>query len=131
MSNIILFATNSACSDLSIYLSIYIYIYIYIYKLKRNIYCYYAPVKSHHHSFSIATLSTNFQHFFNSFLFLINLSTYCYTFSNFSHFFYIFISPLLSTLISFSFIPLSFFTFGFSYSPPLTINLQFSFSFYT
>ena len=32
--------------------------------------------------------------------FLINFSTYCYTFSNFSSSFYLFISPLLYTLIS-------------------------------
>ena len=79
-----------------------------------------------------ATSSTHVQHslLFLTF-FLINFSTYYYTFSNFSPHFYLFIFPLLYTLISlflYFFIFLYFWLFLF---PPLTINLQFSLSFYT
>ena len=90
--------------------------------LKCNIYsCYYVPVKLHqqlHHPpiFNI--------------LFLISFSTYYYIFLNFSHPFYLFISPLLSALISLFLYPFIFFYFLLSYFPPLTINLQFSFPFY-
>ena len=43
--------------------------------------------------------------------FLINFQTYCYTFSNFSPPFYLFISLLLSTLISFFLYPFIFLYF--------------------
>ena len=52
-------------------------------------------------------------------MFLINFSTYCYTFSNFFPLFYMFISPLLSTLKSlflYPFIFLYFWLFLFSSS---------------
>ena len=66
-------------------------------KLKRSIYYYYTPVEPYqqpHHPpiFNILSLSLLF------FFFFFNFPIYCYTFSNFS-LFYIFISPLLSTLI--------------------------------
>ena len=93
----------------------------------------------------MAASSTSFLHslLFLILLLLINFLTYCYTFSNFSPPFYIFISLLLFTLISLFlylplfiyfatlYLPLSSFIFYFSYSPPLTINLQFSSLFYS
>ena len=54
-------------------------------------------IEPHHHP-PIFNIISFF--FFNFFLFLINFSIYCFTFSNFFPLFYIFISPLLSILIS-------------------------------
>ena len=71
--------------------------------------CYYTLVKPHHPPiFNILSLIFIF--------FLINFPTYCYTLSNFFHKFYIFISSLLSTLIShllYPFIFLDFLLFSF------------------
>ena len=79
-----------------------------------------------------ATSSTHVQHslLFLTF-FLINISTYYYTFFNFSPPFYLFIFPLLYTLISFFLYLFIFLYFLFFLFPPLTINLQFYLSFYT
>ena len=77
--------------------------------MKRNIYCYYAPVKSHQQSYYPPIFNILFL-IFNSF-FLINFSTYCYTFSNFSPLFYLFFSQLLSTLISHFLYPFIFLNF--------------------
>ena len=63
--------------------------------------------------------------------FLINISTYYYTFFNFSPPFYLFIFPLLYTLISLFLYLFIFLYFLLFLSLPLTINLQFSLSFYT
>ena len=86
------------------------YIYIYKYKLKRSIYCCHVPIEWYqwtHHPL------------YNSFFYLVNFLTYCYTFSNFSSLFYLFITPLLSTLLSlfhYQFIFLYFLIFLFSSS---------------
>ena len=77
--------------------------------MKRNIYCCYAPVKSHQRSYYPPIFNILFL-IFNSF-FLINFSTYCYTFSNFSPLFYLFFSQLLSTLISHFLYPFIFLNF--------------------
>ena len=95
----------------------------YIWKLKRNIYCCYTLVEPRQRHI-IHTFLT-FSLIFNSF-YIIHLSTYHYIFSNF----FLFISPLSSTLISLFLYPFIFFYFLLSYFPPLTINLQFSFPFY-
>ena len=85
-------------------------IYIYIYKLKQSIYCCHVPIESYqwtHHPL------------YNSFFYLVNFLTYRYTFSNFSSPFYLFITPLLSTLVSlfhYQFIFLYFLLFLFSSS---------------
>ena len=76
----------------------------YAWKVKHSIYYYYTLIKPHHPPiFNILSLIFIF--------FLINFPTYCYTLSNFFYPFYLFISPLLSTLISHLLYPFIFLDF--------------------
>ena len=122
----------------------YIFVYIYIYMC---VYIYLS--KSWSVAFIVARLNATFLlnninghiiHLFSTLsllflilFFLINFSTYFYIFSNFSFFFFLklFISHYYLPQYHFFSIPLSSFIFCFSYSLLLTINLQFSFPFYS
>jgi len=86
-------------------LFIYLYIHIFnIQKLMCNNYCCHTLVKLQH------LLIFNILSFFNSFFFFINFPTYYYTLLTFPLIFYIFISPLLFTLILLSICESAFFS---------------------
>ena len=87
-----------------------IYIYIYIYKLKCSIYCCYALVEPHqqpHHPF----ISNHFSLIFWLFCLLLILYPSVTFPLTFSPPFYLFISPLLFTLMSLFFYPFIFLLF--------------------
>ena len=94
------------------------YLYLYISKSWSILFIITTLLLSHISGHIIHQFST-FSLLFLTLFFHINFPTYCYTFSNFSPSFYLFISPLLSTLISlflYPFIFLYFWLFLFPYS---------------
>ena len=78
----------------------YCYLYLYISKSRNVAFVIATLLLKHINDYIIHQFST-FSLFFQTLFFLLNFPTYYYTFSNFSPLLYIFISPLLSILISF------------------------------
>ena len=94
-----------------------------------NNYCCYAFLEPHQRPHHLLIFNIIFLIFKSFFLLISQLIVII--FSNFFPPFYLFIFLLLSTLISLFFYHFIFLIFCCSYSLPLTINLQFSFSFYS